>query len=154
MGHPPDRGGHGAAEQRLDPRRPGPYQIQAAIAALHAQASTPEATDWPQIAGLYLWLEQFTPTAPVRLSRVVAVAEAFGPDAGLRLLDELDEMYALAGDPLVRHRFHAVRAHLLDRRGEAGPAAENYRAAADLTENRAERAYLLARAEAAGSSRK
>ncbi|MEK8143334.1 DUF6596 domain-containing protein [Streptomyces sp. M10(2022)] len=63
-------------------RATGPYQLQAAIAALHTAAATPERTDWPQIAMLYLWLERLTPTAPVRLSRVVAVAQAYGPTRG------------------------------------------------------------------------
>ncbi|EWS80551.1 RNA polymerase sigma factor [Brachybacterium phenoliresistens] len=126
--------------------RVGPYQLQAAIAAIHAQADTAEATDWPQIAALYLWLERLDPTAPIRLSRVVAVAHAFGPHRGLALLDQLDREHALTEDPLVAQRTHAVRAHLLDQLGEHERAADAYRAAAALTENETERRYLHRRA--------
>ena len=76
-------------------REVGPYQLQAAIAAVHAAAASPEQTDWPQIAALYLWLERLSPTAPVRLSRVVAVAQAYGPDRALALLDDLNRRYQL-----------------------------------------------------------
>nr|WP_202885562.1 sigma-70 family RNA polymerase sigma factor [Kribbella sandramycini] len=119
---------------------PGEYQLQAAIAATHA---APGDTDWPQIAMLYLWLERCTPTAPVRLSRVVAVARAYGPTRGLALLDELD----LSDDPLTRQRERAVRAHLLEQTGETGKAAAHYREAAALTANEVEQQYLLSRAD-------
>jgi RNA polymerase sigma factor (sigma-70 family) len=122
-------------------RQVGPYQLQAAIAALHNGAPSYAATDWPQIAALYAWLERLTPTPPVRLSRAVAVAMAYGPGRGIVLLD------SLAYDPLIRQRERAVRAHLLELNGEAQQAAELYREAAALTSNLAERRYLEGRAE-------
>ncbi|WP_338119836.1 RNA polymerase sigma factor [Streptomonospora nanhaiensis] len=124
----------------------GPYQLQAAIAAVHAAASTPDQTDWAQIAVLYLWLERLTPTAPVRLSRVVAVAHAHGPARGLALLDDLNQRHHLDRHPLTRQREHAVRAHLLQMTGDTARAAALYRQAADLTANRVEQRYLLGRA--------
>ncbi|MFC9256737.1 RNA polymerase sigma factor [Amycolatopsis thailandensis] len=123
--------------------RVGPYQLQAAIASTHAQAASAQTTDWPQIAALYLWLERLQPTAPVRLARVVAVTEAFGPRRGLALLDQLDREHDLTDDPLVTQRTHAVRAHLHDRLGDHDRAAAEYRTAAELTANDAERRYLL-----------
>jgi RNA polymerase sigma factor (sigma-70 family) len=124
-------------------RAVGPYQLQAAIAAIHAQSPSAAETDWPQIAALYLWLERLAPTAPIRLSRVVAVSKAFGPQRALALLDDLD----LAQDPLVQHRAAAVRAHLLESTGQAAEARAAYLAAADLTSNEVERRYLLNRAD-------
>ncbi|MGW0548279.1 RNA polymerase sigma factor [Streptomyces altiplanensis] len=121
----------------------GPYQLQAAIAALHAAAAAPQRTDWPQIAMLYLWLERLTPTAPVRLSRVVAVAQAFGPARGLALLDDLNRRHGLHQDPLTRQRERAVRAHLVQMTGDTAGAATLYREAAALTDNQVERRYLL-----------
>ncbi|MBL3805433.1 RNA polymerase sigma factor [Streptomyces sp. BRB081] len=131
----------------------GPYRLQAAIAALHAQAPAPELTDWPRIAVLHLWLERLTPTAPVRLSRVVAVARAFGPTRGLTLLDTLCRRHALDRDPLVRHHERAVRAHLTRATGDTARAAALYREAAALTANGAERRYLLTEAERADEAR-
>ncbi len=128
----------------------GPYQLQAAIAAVHAAAPAPERTDWVQIAVLYLWLERLSPTAPVRLSRVVAVAKAYGPARGLALLDDLDRRFGLGRDPLTRQREHAVRAHLLEMTGEAEGAAALYREAASLTGNQVERRFLLDRADRLG----
>lgn len=129
------------------PRREvGQYQLQAAIAAVHAAAASPEQTDWPQIAALYLWLERLTPTAPVRLSRVVAVARAYGPARGLALLDDLNRRHRLDAEPLTRQRERAVRAHLLELTGEAAGAARLYREAASLTDNQVEQRYLLDRA--------
>jgi len=125
----------------------GPYQLQAAIAAVHAAATEPEQTDWTQIAALYLWLERLTPTAPVRLSRVVAVARAYGPVRGLALLDDLAEKHGLADEPLTRQRTLAVRAHLLDATGDTTKARAFYRDAAALTDNVIERRYLLDKAE-------
>ncbi|MFE6774965.1 RNA polymerase sigma factor [Streptomyces sp. NPDC057702] len=127
-------------------RATGPYQLQAAVAALHAAAPTSQRTDWPQIAMLYLWLERLTPTAPVRLSRVVAVARAFGPARGLALLDDLNHRHGLDRDPLTRPRERAVRAHLTHLAGDATRAATLYREAADLTDNQVERRYLRDRA--------
>lgn len=137
-------------EQAWAQERVGPYQIQAAIAATHAQAKSAGDTDWPQIAALYLWLERLQPTAPVRLSRVVAVAQAFGPGRGLALLEQLDRDHRLTDDPLVAQRAHAVRAHLLDKIGDRDRAADEFRAAASLTENNAERRYLRRRSSGRG----
>ena len=122
-------------------RQVGPYQLQAAIAALHNGAPSYAETDWPQIATLYAWLEQLTPTPPVRLSRAVAVAMAYGARRGLMLLD------GLADDPLIRQRERAVRAHLLELNGDTQQAAELFREAAALTDNLAERRYLEGRAQ-------
>ena len=122
-------------------RQVGPYQLQAAIAAVHNGAPSYAETDWPQIAALYAWLEQLTPTPPVRLSRAVAVAMAYGPRRGLMLLD------SLADDPLIRQRERAVRAHLLELNGDTQQAADLFREAAALTHNLAERRYLEGRAQ-------
>jgi RNA polymerase sigma factor (sigma-70 family) len=122
-------------------RQVGPYQLQAAIAALHNKAPNYAETDWPQIAALYAWLEQLTPTPPVRLSRAVAVAMAYGPRRGIVLLD------SFADDSLIRQRERAVRAHLLELDGETQRAAQLFREAADLTDNLAERRYLESRAK-------
>jgi RNA polymerase sigma factor (sigma-70 family) len=132
-------------EQAWSQERVGPYQLQAAIAATHAQARTAAETDWPQIAALYLWLERLQPTAPVRLSRTVAVAHAFGPRRGLALLDQLDRDHHITDDPLVAQRTHAVRAHLLDQLGDHDRADDEFSAAAALTQNEAERRYLRRR---------
>ncbi|MFI6793273.1 RNA polymerase sigma factor [Nonomuraea sp. NPDC050383] len=128
-------------------RKVGPYQLQAAIAAVHAAAAAPERTDWQQIAALYLWLERLTPTAPVRLSRVVAVARAYGPVRGLALLDDLNRQHGLDREPLTRRRERTVRAHLLQMTGDTAGAAALYREAAAMTGNQVERRYLLARAD-------
>src|SRR4030095_474586 len=93
----------------VEMRRPGPYQVQAAIAALHARAPRPEDTDWPQIATLYRGLTAMWPTPVIELNRAVAVAMADGPDAGLALMEPL------AGDLDRYHLFHAAKADLLRR---------------------------------------
>ncbi len=123
---------------------PGPYQIQAAINAVHSDAPTAAATDWGQILQLYDQLLVFAPTDVVRLNRAVAVAEVDGPAAALAALDELD----LDG----YHPFHAVRADLLRRLGRHDEAAEAYRLAASLTANRAEREFLTSRLDAASGA--
>ncbi|WP_434441685.1 RNA polymerase sigma factor [Lentzea sp. E54] len=123
-------------------REIGPYQLQAAIAAVHNTAESPERTDWPQIAALYLWLERLAPTAPVRLSRVVAVAQAYGPGRGLALLDDLNQRHHLDQNPLTHQRERAVRAHLLQMTGDTTDAAALYREAATLTDNHVEQRYL------------
>jgi RNA polymerase sigma-70 factor (ECF subfamily) len=110
--------------------RPGPYQIQAAINAVHSE--TP--TDWDQILRLYDQLMAFTPTPVVALNRAVALAEVDGPEAALTLVEGLD----LGG----YHIFHAVRADLLRRLGRSAEAAEAYRAALERTGNTVERAFL------------
>jgi RNA polymerase sigma factor (sigma-70 family) len=118
----------------------GPYQVQAAIAAVHAEAGRAEDTDWPQILGLYELLERLAPGPMVTLNRAVAVAMVRGPRAGLDLLTTLDG--PLAG----HHRLDAVRAHLLEMAGEADEARASYRLAARRTTSRPERRYLEARA--------
>ncbi|MGH3481938.1 MAG: RNA polymerase sigma factor [Nocardioidaceae bacterium] len=118
---------------------PGPYQIQAAINAVHSDAASVEATDWRQIVQLYDQLLAIAPTPVVALNRAVAVAEVEGPEAGLALVDALD----LDG----YHLFHAIRADLLRRLGRVGEAASAYAAAIERTDNAAERDYLRRRYE-------
>ena len=127
----------------------GPYQLQAAIAALHGEAKRAEDTDWPQILHLYDLLERLAPGPMVSLNRAVAVGEVHGPQAGLELLDTLE------ADKRLRrhHRLQAVRAHLLERAGEPLAAQRGYLAAARLTTSLPERRYLEARAARLGSSR-
>ncbi|GIJ24230.1 RNA polymerase sigma factor [Micromonospora lutea] len=131
-------------------RQVGTYQLQAAIAAVHAAAASPDQTDWPQIAALYLGLERLSPTAPVRLSRVVAVAHAYGPARGLALLDDLNRSYRLDEEPLTRQHERAIRAHLLEMTGDTACAAARYREAASLTQNQVEQRYLQRRAHRLG----
>jgi RNA polymerase sigma-70 factor (ECF subfamily) len=129
------------AERALRMRRPGPYQLQAAIAAVHAAAETPGSTDWPQIAALYGELRRYQPTPVVELNRAVAVAMAEGPSAGLRLIDDIEA----SGDLENYHLFHAARADLLRRDGCPAEAAAAYRRALALCTNDVERAYLQRR---------
>jgi RNA polymerase sigma factor (sigma-70 family) len=118
----------------------GPYQLQAAIAAVHAEATRVEDTDWPQIVALYELLERWGPNPVVTLNHAVAVAMARGPQAGLALLDTVADR--LAG----HHRLDAVRAHLLEMAGDAAAARAGYRRAARTTTSLPERRYLEARA--------
>jgi len=130
--------------------RPGPYQLQAAIAACHATAPDAAATDWAEIATLYRELARVMPTPVVELNRAVAVAMADGPEAGLALVDALDASGALRE----YHLLPATRADLLRRLGRRTEAAAAYRAALSLTTSEAERRYLerrLAEAESAGA---
>ncbi len=122
-------------------RQPGPYQIQAAIAACHATAAEASDTDWPEIAGLYGELAKLTPSPVVELNRAVAVAMADGPAAGLALVDALAASEALAG----YHLLPATRADLLRRLGRDEEAAAAYREALDLVTSDAERRYLTRR---------
>ncbi|HEY9375896.1 MAG TPA: RNA polymerase sigma factor [Jiangellaceae bacterium] len=116
---------------------PGPYALQAAIAAVHDEAATIETTDWPQIVGLYNVLRETTPSPVVDLNRAVAVAMVNGPDAGLSLLDDL------AGSGLDQyHLLHAARGRLLDQLGRYREAAAAYRIALEYVGNEPERAYL------------
>ena len=119
-------------------RPPGPYALQAAIAALHAQAATAAATDWEQIAALYGVLARVHPTPVVELNRAVAVAMSNGLESGLALLDALDGAGGLAG----YHLLSAARAELLRRLGRHAEAGESYRQALALVSNEAERRHL------------
>jgi len=119
----------------------GPYQLQAAIAAHHARAATAEATEWPRIAALYTVLAQRAPSPIVELNRAVAVAMAFGPDAGLELVDALVVDGALAA----YHLLPAVRGDLLAKLGRGTEARAEFQRAAELTRNERERDVLLAR---------
>jgi RNA polymerase sigma-70 factor (ECF subfamily) len=121
--------------------RPGPYQLLAAIAALHATSPTPEATQWAEIAVLYERLIQMVPTPVVALNRAVAVAMADGPEAGLRLVEQLEEGGELAG----YHLLPATRADLLRRLGRNDKAAAAYRQALQLAPTESERRYLARR---------
>ncbi|MFI8322570.1 RNA polymerase sigma factor [Streptomyces sp. NPDC085529] len=126
--------------------RVGPYQIQAAIAAVHDEAESAEATDWPQILALYDLLEQAAPNPMVSLNRVVAVAMVEGPEAGLALLDALAEDRRLAR----HHRLLATRAHLLELSGDTAAAAAAYREAASRTTSAPERRHLTERGRRLG----
>ncbi|GAB3906263.1 sigma factor-like helix-turn-helix DNA-binding protein [Microbispora bryophytorum subsp. camponoti] len=120
----------------------GPYQLQAAIAATHADAATAEDTDWPQVHALYLILERLAPNPMVTLNRAIALAEIDGPRAGLALLSTLDGDERMAG----HHRLLSVRAHLLEKAGDTAGAYEHYRRAAKSTASIAEQRYLETRA--------
>ncbi|WP_197048889.1 RNA polymerase sigma factor [Streptosporangium roseum] len=122
--------------------RAGPYQLQAAIAAVHAEAEHVDATDWPQILVLYGLLERIAPNPMVTLNRVVAVAMVRGPAAGLDLLATLESDRRLAR----HHRLLATRAHLLELLGEHDAAADAYRDAARHTTSAPERRHLTSRA--------
>jgi RNA polymerase sigma-70 factor, ECF subfamily len=122
-------------------RRPGPYQLQAAIAACHAHAATSAETDWQEIAFLYRRLSEIVPTPIVLLNRAVAVAMADGPAAGLTLVDELDRTGALVD----YHLLPATRADLLRRLGRYGEAATAYERALELAPTDAERRFLRRR---------
>ncbi|WP_256104254.1 RNA polymerase sigma factor [Streptomyces sp. ODS05-4] len=126
--------------------RVGPYQLQAAVAAVHDEAAGAESTDWPQILVLYDLLGRFGPNPVVSLNRAVAVAMVDGPAAGLDLLEEL------ANDPRLarHHRLYATRAHLLEQLGEHESAADAYREAARRTTSAPERRHLTARAHRLG----
>jgi len=122
--------------------RPGPYQIQAAINAVHADAASMEATDWNQIVALYDQLLALSPTPVVAMNRAIALAEVRGPEAALAILDDLalDEY----------HLFHAAQADLLRRLGRWDEAASAYARAADLAASDAERAFLFGRLDEIG----
>ncbi len=123
----------------------GEYQVQAAIAAVHDRASSAEDTDWREILGWYGLLERMTHNPMVSLNRAIATAMVEGPEAGLELLEELDE--PLAG----HHRLHATRAHLLERAGDTEAAVAEYRTAADRTTSVPEQHYLTTQAARLGS---
>jgi RNA polymerase sigma-70 factor (ECF subfamily) len=125
-------------ETALRRGRPGPYQIQAAIAACHVTAATAEETDWADIAALYGELARHVPSDVVRLNRAVAVGMSESPEAGLALVAELEK----AGDLAGYHLLPATRADLLRRSGRMREAAEAYEKALELVENDAERRFL------------
>ncbi len=128
-------------DRALSMRRPGPYQTQAAISALHAEAQNPQDTDWAQIAVLYGLLNQMTPSPVVELNRAVAVAMAEGIERGMALLDELERKGTLQQYYLL----HAARADLLRRLGHWDQARNAYIRALDLCQNDTERAFLMRR---------
>jgi RNA polymerase sigma factor (sigma-70 family) len=129
--------------EALAARPLGAYQLQAAIAAVHAEAREAEATDWPQIVALYRLLEHYADNPVVRLNHAVAVAMVDGPQAGLELLATLDGDERMA----TQHRLDAVRAHLLELAGDDVAARALYRSAARRTTSLPERRYLQSRAE-------
>jgi len=142
--------GAGVLAAALRRGRPGPYQLQAAIAACHATAPDAAATDWAQIALLYRRLGQLTPSPVIELNRAVAVAMAEGPAAGLELVAAIEDSGALTGYYLLP----ATRADLLRRLGRRAEAAASYRAARDLAATDAERRYLDRRlSETTGTAR-
>ena len=120
----------------------GPYQLQATIAALHDEAPSAAATDWPQIVELYEGLMRLADNPVVALNHAVAVAMARGPRAGLALLDRLQADERIADDP----RIFAVRAHLLERAGDRKAARDSYEAAARRTHSLPRQRYLNERA--------
>jgi RNA polymerase sigma factor (sigma-70 family) len=128
----------------------GPYQLQAAIAAVHDEAPSTAETDWPQILALYGLLQRMSDNPMVALNHAIAVAMVQGPAAGL------ERLAALAGDPRLagHHRLDAVRAHLLERAGDGGGAIACYRRAAERTTSLPERSYLLAKAARLGDARR
>jgi RNA polymerase sigma-70 factor (ECF subfamily) len=131
--------GQALVERALRMRRPGVYQLQAAIAAVHDEATTSGATDWRQILVLYEALAQRSPTPVVHLNLAVAVAMVHGPEAGLRQMDPL------AGQLADYRYFHAARGELLRRLGRIEEAAIAYRQAAALATNKPERAFIAGR---------
>jgi RNA polymerase sigma factor (sigma-70 family) len=120
----------------------GPYQLQAAIAAVHCEAASADQTDWRQILALYTLLRRISPSPMISLSRAIAVAMVHGPEAGLTELSLIGQDPRLAD----HYRLHAVRAHMLELAGDHAGAAAGYRAAARLTTSLPERRYLEARA--------
>jgi RNA polymerase sigma-70 factor (ECF subfamily) len=130
--------GRRVLERALRLPRAGPYQVQAAIAAVHADAASAELTDWTQIAALYGELGRWQPSPVVELNRAVAVAMASGPERGLELVDSIEGLESY-------HLLHATRADLLRRLGQADQAAASYRQALGLVTNPVERGYLKRR---------
>ena len=126
-------------EEALSRGRPGPYQIQAAIAALHDRAASNDATDWVQIRSLYELLLRINDSPMARLSHAIAIAMIEGPTAELNAIDDLSV------DPRIstHHRLDAVRAHLRERAGRLKEAVRYFRQAAERTASTPERNYLL-----------
>jgi RNA polymerase sigma-70 factor (ECF subfamily) len=125
-------------EGALRSGRFGPYTLQAAISAVHAEAATAEATDWAQIIGLYDVLLQVEPSPVVELNRAVAVAMRDGPEAGIALIDAILERGELSD----YHLAHSARAELSRRAGRTGEARESYRRAIGLTQQEPARRFL------------
>jgi predicted RNA polymerase sigma factor len=121
----------------------GPYQLQAAIAAVHDEAARAEDTDWPQILALYELLERISPNPMVTLNHAVALAMVRGPQTGLELLRRLDDNDRISN----HHRLDAVRAHLLEMAGDRPAASASYRSAARRTTSLPEQRYLEGQAE-------
>jgi RNA polymerase sigma-70 factor (ECF subfamily) len=144
--HTQIRSGLDQLESAIHLQRPGPYQVQAAIAAIHAQAKTAADTDWAQIAALYGELVRLTPTPVVALNHAVAIAMANGPAEGLTRIDRLHDFQPLNTYPL----FFAARADLLRRLGRHAEAREAYERALSLTSNRVEQAYIRRRLATGG----
>jgi RNA polymerase sigma-70 factor, ECF subfamily len=121
---------------------PGPYELQAAIAACHARALTAADTEWTRIAALYAALVQIEPSPVVELNRAVALSMAFGPEAGLQVVD------TLICEPSLKnyHLLPTVRGDLLQKLGRSREAREEFERAASLTRNARERKFLLERA--------
>jgi RNA polymerase sigma-70 factor, ECF subfamily len=140
--------GAALVEAALRSGPPGPYALQAAIAALHAQARTAAETDWPQIAALYALLARIAPAPVVALNHAVAVAMADGVPRGLALLDRLGKRGDLEG----YHLFHAARGELLFRVGKRAAAIAAWRRALELATNEAERRHLTRRLEKAAAA--
>ena len=130
-----------AVERAMRMGRVGPYQLQAAIAALHSEATTPERTDWKQIAALYQALAQMNGSPVVRLNHAVAVALGHGLEKGLKQIDQL----GATGELDNYHLYHAARADLLRRMGYREQALQEYDKALALTGNAVERRYLRRR---------
>lgn len=135
--------GLGLIRRALACRRPGPYQLQAAIAACHAEAEIAEETDWRQIALLYDELARINPSPVIKLNHAVAVAMSDGLDRGLDLIDRAGE----SGQLDQYYLYHAARADLLRRQGRLEESAEAYRIALELATNKVERNYLARRLE-------
>ena len=133
--------GRGHVERALRMRRPGPYQLQAAIAAVHADAAATGEIDWAEIVGLYDALLRLEPSPIVELNRAVAMSKAFGPERALPILDALRAQDALPG----YHHLPAARADMLRRLGRSSEAAVAYREALGLVPNPTERAFLESR---------
>jgi RNA polymerase sigma-70 factor (ECF subfamily) len=141
--------GTALVEHALRKGRAGPYQLQAAIAALHCEPLEASSTDWPQIAALYLLLQRMHPDPVVRLNRAAALGMAYGPEPGLVLIDTIEAEGSLDHYYLL----HAARADLLRRANRPLEAAEAYRAALALPQNAVERRYLERRLAEVTASR-
>jgi RNA polymerase sigma-70 factor (ECF subfamily) len=133
--------GRALLERALRARRPGPYQIQAAIAALHAAASSASETNWVEIAALYRMLEQHLPTPVVRLNRAVAVSRTEGPGAALSMLASIETVPAMQH----YHHFHAVLGQLRVETGDIDGARRAWTRALELAANQRERSFLRRR---------